>query len=240
MTLPSSDLDRAASPPASAPNAGNRGRRRWLRLLLVAAIGLAATLTVAGLVARGGDDGEGWQTGAIGQQGQPDTPLAERSARIQRRADGVAVEVVVPTPAPGSYEYPTGDMIPPTAEPHPPVDPGAGEVPEVFSLWLFVFNDPSRCTDGTCDADDFQPGAAARGGVYQVDGRVGDADELRFEGNIRLGQRPADGAPLDDPERAEVHLAIAPHGRQLPGEDGWRQLNGPVGNPTLWWATSFS
>ncbi len=240
MTVHSSDAGptAASSSPAARHDEGTP-RRPWLAAIIVAAIVIVAIGVVGGFVVSGGDD-QGWQTVDIGEQGQFESAMAEGGARFQRRPDGITVEVTMPTPEPGTYEYPTGDMVPPSAAPHPAISPGAGEAPEAFTLWLFAFNDPSQCTDGQCDTDDFAPGAAARGGVYQVDGRVGDGDELRFGGNIRLGQQPIDGAPLDHPERAEVHIAIAPHGRVLPGEDGWRQLNGPVGNPTLWWGASSS
>jgi len=213
-------------------------RRRWLAAIIAAAM-IAALAVFGAFVLSGGDD-QGWETVDIGEQGQIESAMTEGGARFQRRTDGISVEVVMTTPVPGSYEYPTGDMVPPGAATHPPITPGAEEAPEVFTLWLFAFNDPSRCTDGQCDIDDFAPGAAARGGVYQVDGRVADGDELQLGGNIRLGQQPLDGAPLDDPDNAEVHIAIAPHGRVLPNADGWRQLNSPVGNPTLWWGAGSS
>ena len=90
-----------------------------------------------------------------------------------------------------------------------------------------------------CDADDLTEDAAARGGVYQVDGRLGDGAELHFTGNVRLGEGQLSGSLLDDPLGAEVHLAIAPHGRALSGADRARQLNSPVGTPALWWGARF-
>ena len=38
---------------------------------------------------------------------------------------------------------------------------------------------------------------------------------------------------------AEIHLGVASHGKALTGGDLFRQFNGPMGNPTLWWSTSF-
>jgi hypothetical protein len=214
----------------------NRGR--WL-LPGVGVIGAILAAVLVTLAVTGDDRSAGWQTADVSGQGGAEPVLASDGARLLRRADGLVAELEVPTPQPGSYEYPTGDDIPPWAEPHPPVSPGAGDAPEVFTAWLATFNDPSRCTDGQCGTDDVQPDAAARGGVYQLDGRIVDGDTLRFEGNVILGQEPFTGSPLDDPMRALVHLAIAPHGRALSGADGWRQLNGPVGNPALWWTAEF-
>ena len=60
-----------------------------------------------------------------------------------------------------------------------------------------------------------------------------------LSGTIRLGQASVGGARLENPAGAEVHLAVAPHGRVLPGTDGWRQLDGRVGNPEYWWGAAF-
>lgn len=235
MTLPTSRDPRTNSL-ESRPD-GEPGRRRK-SLVLLSAVPIAALAAIAIIAFRSGD-GSKWQTGAIGVQGASDVAMTDDGARLQRRADGILIEVAVPTPTSGTYEYPTSDMIPPWAEPHPSISPGSGRAPEVFTLWLFAFNESSLCTNAQCDLDDLASGAAARGGSYQLDGRVGEGTELSFSANVRLGQPPMSGVPLDDPLNAEIHVAIAPHGRFHSGEDGWRQLNGPVGNPTLWWAASF-
>lgn len=237
MTIHSPDAGPTTTSSSASQN-NDRTRRRSLFAAIVAAAILIVPAVVGAFVLFGGDDD--WQTIDIGEQGQIESAMTGAGARFQRRVDGISVEVTMPTPEPGIYEYPTGDMVPEGAEPHPAITPGAGEAPEVFTLWLFAFNDPSQCTDGQCGTDDVSPDAVARGGVYQVDGRVGDGDELRLGGNVRLGQQPINGAPLDSPERAEVHIAVAPHGRVLPGEEGWRQLNSAVGDPTLWWGGSLS
>ena len=105
---------------------------------------------------------------------------------------------------------------------------------------MFAFNQPWRCTDGECDTDDIGEGAAAQGGIYQVDGRLATDDVVAFGGTIRVGQSPDNGAPLFNPIDAEVHVAVAAHGRVLSGPDLWRQLNGAVGDPTLWWSAAFT
>jgi hypothetical protein len=174
----------------------------------------------------------------VRSQGTDESVMAAEGASLTRSLDGIRLRIIVPTPAPGSYEYPTGDMIPEGAALHPEVVPGGPDDPEVFTLWVFVFNHPERCTD-SCDFDDLALDAPAKGGVYQGDGRVAVDDELELSGAVRLGQAPVNGSALENPLGAEVHLAIAPHGRKLDGADGWRQLNGPLGNPSLWWAASF-
>ncbi len=227
---------------ASAPDHRSKRTGRPDAVVGLAVGGVLVVVAAFAIVAvsrrSAGDEG-GWRTVDVGEQGAPGSVYEDDGARLRRRAEGVAVEVVVPTPAPGSYDYPTHDMIPPWVEEHPPVAPGASDAPEIFTLWLIAFNDPARCTDARCDADDLDADAPARGGVYQVDGRIGDDDVLRFAGNVRLGQQQLTGSPLDDPFGAEIHLAIAPHGRALTGVDRSRQLNSPVGNPTLWWPAQF-
>jgi hypothetical protein len=224
-------------PAAAAP--GHRPRR-WI----LAGVGLIAIIVAAALVTRAvisdDDDGDEWQIADVGGQGGAEPLLASDGARLLRRADGLVGEIDVPTPEPGSYEYPTDEVFQEWADPyHPPVSPGAGDAPEAFTVWMITFNNSSRCTDGECNPDDTQPGAAARGGVYQLDGRVADGETLRFAGNVLLGQQPVFGSPLDDPLHAMVHFLIAPHGRALSGEDLWRQLNGPIGGLGLWWAAEF-
>ena len=224
------------------PTEPPRSKRRWLVIAAVV-VGLAVAAILAMTLSGSGDDAQIADVADLadvaGQGGQGDV-LAADGARLTRRSDGLFAEIVVPLPEPGSYEYPTADMVPPWAGSQPPISPGASDAPEVFTMWLVAFNDSSLCTDGQCDADDLGAEAPARGGTYQLDGRVADGDQLQFVGNIRLGQEPLFGASLADPLQAEVHLFIAPHGRALSGSDGWRQLNGPVGNPSLWWAVQFT
>ncbi|MGQ0848159.1 MAG: hypothetical protein ACT4OP_03430 [Actinomycetota bacterium] len=222
-------------PDAEGAIAGRAGRM----LMGAAVLGAIVASVLITLAVTGDDRSGGWQTADVGGQGGAEPVLASGGARLLHRNDGLSAEVQVPTPQPATYKYPTGDNTPKWSEPHPPVSPGAADAPEVFTLWLITFNYPSLCTDGECNADDVAPGAAARGGVYQLDGRIADGDTLRFEGNIRLGQAPITGSPLDDPMAAMVHLLIAPHGQALPGADGWRQLNGPVGDISFWWLAEF-
>lgn len=134
-------------------------------------------------------------------------------------------------PEPGSYLYPTEDMVPPGAPIHPPIAPGDVEV---FSLWLFVFNNPELCTD-PCDMDDVGE-TPAQGGIYQLDAMIGRGRRITMDGSVWYGQRADFGAPLTEPIDAELHLAMAPHGALLDPPDDIRQLNGAVGTAAHWWA----
>lgn len=179
------------------------------------------------------------ETADIGAQGGNGEPAAVDGATLERAQDGIGFRMVMPTPPPGSYIYPTADMMPPFGSAHPEVSVGGPGEPETFTLWFIFFNVPDRCTDSNCNVDDIGLEAPAKGGVYQGDGRIADGDELVFEGRVRLGQEPITGAPLEDPMGAMIHLLVAPHGKALPGTDGWRQLNGPIGNLSLWWLAEF-
>lgn len=224
---------------APVPQPPLHRRRRSVALIAAGAVA-AIALAIGVAIALNTSDDEAGETADVNEQGQSDTPLHGDAAHLVRRADGLVAELDVPTPTPGSYEYPTADMIPPNGAPHPPVSAGASDAPEVFTAWMFVFNHPDRCTEGRCDLDDVGPDTDAQGGSYQVDGKIADGDRLVLAGTIRLGQDPAGGARLVEPLGAEVHLAIAPHGRALSGADGWRQLNGAVGGPDFWWAATFA
>jgi hypothetical protein len=220
------------TPPAST---ADRLSRLWWFLGGAA----VAAVVFLGTIALTDDDAPPGQRSDVDGQGGDGQALEADGASLIRGADGLAVEIVVPTPEPGSYEYPIADMVPDGAAPHPEVTPGGEDAPEAFTAWMFVFNHPDECTDGSCDTDDLGADTAALGGVYQVDGRVAEGEKLTLTGRIRLGQVPASFATLENPIGAEVHVAIAPHGMALPGADGLRQLNGPIGNPTLWWAATF-
>lgn len=216
-----------------ARSATDRASRRTRRLQWTA-IGLAAVVVVA-LIAFSMSSASGSQTADIGSQGTPADPVSVEGASLQRARDGVRVRTEMPTPTPGSYEYPTPDMIPPGAPEHPELLVGG---PETFTLWIMVFNYPDRCTDA-CNADDLEPESAAKGGVYQGDGRIADTDQMVLEGAVRVGQEPVRGTALENPLGAVVHVAIAPHGKALDGEELRRQLNGPIGNVGLWWGAEF-
>ena len=211
---------------------------KWLVTGIAAIVGVVIAIAVVVTIS---SDGAGTTERADVQgQGGDGDPVAIDGAQLVRATDGLRVGVVVPTPTPGSYEYPTGDMVTEWAEPHPDVLVGGTDDEEVFTMWVFIFNYPDRCTDESCDLDDLAPDAAARGGAFQADGRIADGDELELFGSIRFGQVPSSGSMLENPLGAAVHIAIAPHGQALSGSDLQRQLNGPIGNPTLWWGATFA
>jgi hypothetical protein len=127
----------------------------------------------------------------------------------------------MPTPEPGSYNYPAGRT--------------AGD-PEVFTLWAFVFNYPDLCTQ-PCSSDDL--GATpAKGGVYNVGGHFASGNRLTIAGRIGVGETPFAASPLEAPATAEVHLAVAPHGEVAPSSlpDEFRLPTGPM---SLWWVAIF-
>ncbi len=199
-----------------------------------------ALLVVIAFAAIGcSDSSASSETADVGAQGGDGEPVAVDGATLDRAQDGIAFRMVMPTPPAGSYIYPTADMMPPFGSAHPEVSVGGPGEPETYTLWFIVFNVPDRCTDSLCNIDDIGLDTSARGGVYQGDGRIADGEELVFEGRVRLGQEPITGAPLEDTTGSMIHLLVAPHGRALPGTDGWRQLNGPIGNLSLWWLAEF-
>ncbi len=150
-------------------------------------------------------------------------------AKVIRNDHSIEVKWKVPTPTPGSYTYP--DAVPP----HPPIMAG---YPEVFTLWMFVFDHPELCSDGICDGNDIGD-TPARGSVYQADGEIAYRHNLKMGGKVRLGQAPLDGLGLSNPLGAEVHVAMAPHGQASSGDGLITQLNTGGGGPPFWWVAFF-
>jgi hypothetical protein len=109
--------------------------------------------------------------------------------------------------------------------------------PEVFTLWVFVFNYPDLCST-PCNADDLGVTAPARGGAFGVDALIASKSNMRLAGKVRRDTTPFVGSPLLEPLTAEVHLAVAPHRRvdltNLENQPTW-----PVGSPPLWWPAFF-
>ncbi|NNE94891.1 MAG: hypothetical protein HKN24_02580 [Acidimicrobiales bacterium] len=209
----------------------NRARRRVATMLTIA---VACATIAAGVAQAAGNSRVIHRRADVMVQGGGDV-YQSRGAYLQRMDHSLEVWWSVKTPESGSYVYPTPDMVPPGAPPHPPLEPGDDEV---FTLWLFVFDNPELCSDGVCDGDDVG-NVGVGGSVYQVDGEIAYRTRLRMSGKVRLGQAAANGPGLSNPLGAEVHVAMAPHGAARDGADLIRQLNSPVGNPTLWWAALF-
>lgn len=171
----------------------------------------------------------------IGQS--PAGPIvAQGGATVIRDNNSVFLSLTMPTPEPGSYDYPP-------ANPFQPIDAAPG-TPEVFTGWAFIFNEPENCAvpnqcvpppPGAPAPNDF---TEARGGAFNYAGHaVSGGGDLNLVGSLSMGD-PQFGGPfgLEDPFEAEIHLAVAPHGVLLP-ELVPDQLRTPIGDPSFWWLT---
>lgn len=167
------------------------------------------------------------ETSDVLEQGEG-AVYAHDGARLVRQADGLAVSVKMPVPQPGTYLYPEG-----TVEGHP----------EVFTLWMFVFNRPEHCS-GPCGPDDMT-NPDVEFGVYNPAGHVAAGGTLALSGRVGVGDMA--GAPpgitphdLSNPGGAEVHLAVTSHGAldpaTLPGEFHRPTGSGGCG---CWWLALF-
>ena len=155
--------------------------------------------------------------------------VAADGARLIRQPKGLHVSMTMPAPAPGTYIYPAG------------TSPGS---PEVFTLWMFVFNNPENCTD-PCGPDD-TTNPDVEFGVYNPAGHVNAGSGLTLSGRAGVGE-PAqappgvDPFPLSNPAGAEIHLAVTSHGgldpATLPNE-----FRIPTGSPMCgcWWTATFN
>jgi hypothetical protein len=222
------------------------------------ALSAALALSAFGAVSAEEGDAMGHHADRITNNPTADTTGAElltaENARLTRTEDGIGISMKLITPEAGSYKYP--DTIAADSQAQP----------EVFTGWVFVFNNPDKCasfpdTAFPCGPEDFNDevkfGAYNFSGVSNSLGQFSEGEiqlnpftdgYVMLEGDIEVGktQRPpvAEGTtshPLENPMGAEVHVAIAPHGQldptTLPGE-----LSSPVGNPTCdcWWVATFS
>jgi hypothetical protein len=150
-------------------------------------------------------------------------------AKIIRTKNGVTVSINMPTPMSQTYTYPDNAF------------PG---VPEVFSGWLFFFNEPENCATpngcippppppNTPPVNDFTEG---KGGVYNFAGHpTSGGGSLNMVGHISVGETQFGGPfALENPTGAEIHLAVAPHGILIPDLMP-QQMRTPAGGPPLWW-----
>ena len=178
------------------------------------------------------------QTANVVGQGPGGPLVAENGATVTRTKNGVRIALTMPTPLPGSYDYP-----PPN--PFQPVAPVPG-TPEVFTGWAFIFNQPENCAvpnqcvpppPGTPGPNDFTEG---RGGVYNFAGHpVSGGGALNLVGHISVGESQFGGPfGLENPANAEIHVAVAPHGVLVP-ELLPDQIRTPVGSPPYWWLAQF-
>ena len=155
------------------------------------------------------------ETEDIFGQGLDGDVVAEEGARLRRNDSGINTKIQMPTPEPGSYEYPGDDM-----EEGPP---------EAFTLWVFVFDD---------ELGEFEdnPWSSAFLGDGTVAGR--GRPELTLSGRVTKNTEPFAGYSLENPRDAEVHFAVAPHGKVDPDELP-DQLKTSPGCPDCWWYALF-
>jgi hypothetical protein len=194
-----------------------------MRRLIVSIICVAAVLSASFSTA----SAQAPETEHVWDQGGA-AVYAPDGARLVRQTNGLAASITMPTPASGDYLYPNG------------TEPGN---PEVFTLWMFVFNHPENCS-GTCGGDDTSDPDVGFG-AYNVAGHVAAGNSMTLSGRIGVGET-AGGPPgttmqaLSNPAGAEIHLAVTAHGgvdsATLPTE-----FTRPTGNPGCgcWWVATF-
>lgn len=205
-----------------------------MRKRLLASLIAAASLALSTGVALGATK----ESANIVGQGLTGPTVATNGATILRAPNGVSAQLVMPTPAPGSYNYPTGAT-----------GSGVAGHPEVYSLWVFIFYNPEACAGAICLPGDLINNPNVIAGAYNAGGHVVGGPNLTLQGHVNhrsvtfggpnaetLGQAQAMGLDLAD---AEIHLAVAPHGALdptlLPAS-----ISTPVGNPTFWWISIFN
>lgn len=202
----------------------------WNTIRALAVAGLATgALTVTAVAGAGAVTSE---SADIVGQGSGGPVVVEDGATLQRSDSGLSAKLQMPTPEPGTYNYPPAQTAP---FPFPAAVPGK---PEAYSLWMFVFNNPELCSQ-PCDGNDVGTGAGtALGGAFNAGGHVVGGPNLMLAGNVSVNSTPFRGSMLLNPRTAEVHLAVAPHGKVDP-ELLPDQIKKPIGNPTFWWIAVF-
>ncbi len=170
------------------------------------------------------------QTANVIGQGPGGPPVAENGATLTRTKNGVGLAFTMPTPLPGSYNYPPSAV--------PGTTPGT---PEVFTGWAFIFNQPENCTDAfECKPGLDFPAHKGMGGVYNFAGHLVSGDgTLNLVGHISVGESRFGGLfDLENPTGAEIHLAVAPHGVLVP-ELLPDQISTPIGGAPFFWLARF-
>lgn len=172
----------------------------------------AVTVGGVGMVGTGIAADSTKQTTAVFGQGMDGDVVAEDGATLRRTRNGVSMTLSMPTPAPDTYDYPEEGVY-----------SGPGH-PETFTLWAFVFNDPP---------------AEDPDGAFFVAGHAVGGPELTLSGRVSTNTEPFGGERLTNPEGAEVHLAVAPHGGLDPDLMP-EQIQTPTGpGPDIWWIALF-
>ena len=188
-------------------------RRRLLKGGTIA----VGSLGVAGIAA-GQNRGATTERADVVGQGTGGPVVAEDGATLRRTNNSIQVKVQMPTPEPGSYDYPAPEENPTAAEPGHP---------EGFTLWVFIFDDELG------PYADFPWTSAFLGAGHMVGG-----PNLTLSGQISTRHEPLAGHPLENPRDVEVHLAVAPHGGLDP-EIMPDQIKTPAGGPGMWWLAIF-
>lgn len=202
-----------------------------MALVMVAALALAAVTVVTAVGAASVDT----QTADVRGQGPGGPVVAEDGATLQRSDSGLSAKLNMPTPEPGTYLYPPAQTKPPAPFTFPAAVPGH---PEAYSLWMFVFNYPALCSM-PCDSNDIGAATPARGGAFNAAGHVVGGPNLSLDGYVSMNSTPFGGSMLLEPRTAEVHLAVAPHGKLAP-ELLPDQITKPIGSPPYWWIAIFN
>jgi hypothetical protein len=197
------------------------------RYFAAAALSLVATALIvtpagAGLTTEASD---------VRGQGPAGSVVSAGGAVLQRSDSGLSAKLTMPTPEPGTYNYPPAQSAP---FPFPAAVQGH---PEAYSLWVFVFNYPDLCSQ-PCDSNDLGVTAPARGGAFNAAGHVVGGSTLQLDGHVSMNSTPFGGSMLLEPLTAVVHFAVAPHGALNPAllPD---QITKPIGNPSFWWIAIF-
>lgn len=181
------------------------------RTVLKASAASVGALSLVGS-ATASEQGVTSETEDVFGQGPSGGVVAPDGATIRRTANGISMNVSMPTPESGEYQYPESGVY-----------SEAGH-PEAFSLWAFVFNDPA--------AENWD-------GAFFVAGHVVGGSTLNLSGRVSTNTDPFVGERLDNPEGADVHLAVAPHGALDP-ELMPEQIKTPTGpGPDIWWLALF-
>jgi hypothetical protein len=202
-------------------------RVRRASLIAAAVLALSATTVSAGT----------WETASIRGQGLAGPTVAGGQAAILRTPSGVTAQLTMPTPQPGSYNYPVG-----------PTGSGIAGHPEAFSLWVFVFFNPEACSSNPCGPGDLMNNPNVIAGAFNAGGHIVGGPVLTLAGSVNpsrasfggpnaetIGEALAMGYDLAD---ADIHLAVAPHGALDPALLP-AQISTPVGNPGFWWISIF-
>lgn len=169
----------------------------------------------------------------------PRPVIADGTATVIRTKNGISAFVRLPTPMPGTYCYPPATLA---------TDPSAGPAvpghPEVFSLWGIYFNNPENCLPGGCSAADvLGPNCInAQAGAVKLAGHVTGNGTLQLSGHLSIGSGPLGAlgcAPLMDPQGAELHVAVGPHGMLVPSLMPAQISVPPGGGPGYWFPAIF-